>query len=107
MRVFGILLAGTLLSACGENNFADEIARDQARKVVNPVISERFPGVPLEPATNCVIDNASASEIFQLAKAGATSTISQTDAELVVRIATREETLKCLVKDGLSPFLNV
>jgi len=99
-----ILTIPLLLGACADNGIADQLARDQARKAVNPVLAERFPGVPLEPATNCVIDQASASEIFQLAKAGAT-TVSQTDVELIVQIATRRETIECLLKDGIAPFL--
>ena len=99
-----LLAIPLLLTACGDNGLADQLARDQARKAVNPVLAERFPGVPLEPATNCVIDQASASEIIQLAKAGAT-TVSQTDVELIVQIATRRETIECLLKDGIAPFL--
>ena len=99
-----LLAIPLLLTACGDNGLADQLARDQARKAVNPVLAERFPGVPLEPATNCVIDQASASEIIQLAKAGAT-TVSQTDVELIVQIATRGETIECLLKDGVAPFL--
>ncbi len=102
---YAALLAGLMvLASCGDDGLADQLARDQARKAVNPVLSERFPGVPLEPASNCVINNASASEIFQLAKAGAT-TVSQTDVELIVQIATRRETIECLLKDGIAPFL--
>lgn len=100
-----LLMIPVFLAAC-DTPLADEIARDQARKAVNPVLAERFPGVPLEPASNCVINNASASEIFQLAKAGAT-TVSQTDVELIVQIATRPETIQCLLEDGLSPFLTL
>ncbi len=103
MRRF-LLLIPLVLAACG-TPLADEIARDQAKKAVNPVLAQRFPGVPLEPATNCVIDNASASEIIQLARAGATSNVSQADTELIVRIATRPETIECLLKDGIAPFL--
>lgn len=100
-----LLMMPVLLAAC-DTPLADEIARDQARKAVNPVLAERFPGVPLEPASNCVINNASASEIFQLAKAGAT-TVSQTDVELIVQIATRRETIQCLLEDGIAPFLTL
>lgn len=100
-----LLLIPFTLAACN-TPLADEIARNQAKKAVNPILAERFPGVPLEPATNCVIDSASASEIIQLAKAG-TTTVSQTDVELVVQIATRPETIQCLLEDGLTPFLNV
>jgi hypothetical protein len=101
-----LLAIPLLLTACGDNGLADQLARDQARKAVNPVLAERFPGVPLEPASNCVINSASASEIFQLARAGAT-TVSQTDVELIVQIATRQETIQCLLEDGLTPFLTV
>lgn len=104
MRAIAALTGLAFLAACGEDGLADQLAREQARNAVNPILSERFPGVPLEPATNCVINNASASEIFQLAKAG-TTTVSQTDVELVVQIATRPDTIECLLKDGISPFL--
>ncbi len=104
MRLVAALSALMVLASCGDDGLADQLARDQARKAVNPVLAERFPGVPLEPATNCVINNASASEIFQLAKASAT-TVSQTDVELIVQIATRKETISCLLEDGISPLL--
>jgi hypothetical protein len=106
MRLLASISVMASLSACGDNGLADQLARDQARKAVNPVLAERFPGVPLEPASNCVINSASASEIFQLARAGAT-TVSQTDVELIVQIATRQETIQCLLEDGLTPFLTV
>ncbi len=99
-----LLLIPFALAAC-DTPLADQIARDQAKKAVNPVLAQRFPGVPLEPATNCVIDNASASEIIQLAKAG-TTTVSQTDVNLIIEIATRPDTITCLLEDGITPFLN-
>lgn len=105
MRPAIFLTCALALAAC-DTPLGDDIARKQAKKAVNPVLAERFPGVPLEPATNCVIDNASASELFQLARAG-TTTVSQTDVELIVQIATRPESIQCLLKDGLTPFLNV
>ncbi len=104
MRAVAALIGLALLAGCGEDGLADQIARDQARNAVNPVLAKRFPGVPLEPASNCVINNASASEIIQLAKAGAT-TVAQTDVELIVQIATRPETIECLLEDGIAPFL--
>lgn len=104
MRTLSGIMALGLLAGCGEDGLADQIARDQARNAVNPVLAQRFPGVPLEPASNCVINNASAGEILQLAKAGAT-TVAQTDAELIVQIATRPDTIECLLKDGVAPFL--
>ena len=98
---FGLLIA---LAACGEGGLADQVAQDQAKRAVNPILAERFPGVPLEPATNCIIEQASASEILQLARAGATSPTAD-DTALVIEIATRPETLKCLLEEGLPPLL--
>jgi len=92
------------LAACGEDGLADQIARAEAKDTVRPVLAKRFPGVPLEPATDCVIDNARAGEILQLARAGVTG-LGPAETELVVEIATRPETIQCLLKDGLAPFL--
>jgi hypothetical protein len=97
--------AALMLSGCADDGLADRIARDQAREAINPVLANRFPGVPLEPATNCIINEASASEIFQLAKAG-TVGLSPEDTQLVVDIATRPDTIKCLLESGITPFLN-
>jgi hypothetical protein len=93
------------MMGCAEDGLADQLARDQARNAVNPVLARQFPGVPLEPATNCVINEASASEILRLAKAG-TVGLQAEDTQLVVEIATRPDTVKCLLNDGLNPFLN-
>lgn len=83
----------------------DELARDAAKRSVNPVLADRFPGVPLEPASDCVIENASAGEITRLALAAAKPTVSDETRALVVEIATRPETIRCLATDGLAPFL--
>jgi hypothetical protein len=100
-----LLMIPLVFAGCAEDGFADQIARDQARNAINPVLAKQFPGVPLEPATNCVINEASASEILRLAKAG-TIGLSPSDTELVVEIATRPDTLKCLLNSGITPFLN-
>ena len=92
------------LSACGDDGLADQLARKEAKNTVRPVLAKRFPGVPLEPATDCVIDNASAGEILKLARAGVTG-LGPEETQLVVEIATRPDTIECLLKDGLSPFL--
>ena len=106
MKRLAILALAALmgLSACGEDGLADQLARKEAKDAVRPVLAQRFPGVPLEPATDCVIDNASAGEIITLAKAGVTG-LGPKETQLVVEIATRPETIECLLKDGLAPFL--
>lgn len=99
-----IALLPLIAVGCAEDGLADQLARDQARNAVNPVLARQFPGVPLEPATNCIINEASATEILRLAKAG-TVGLQPEDTELVIEIATRPDTLKCLLNDGLNPFL--
>ncbi|MCC5967843.1 MAG: hypothetical protein JJU24_17140 [Natronohydrobacter sp.] len=89
--------------ACAD--MQDQIARDAARQTVRPVLAERFPGVPLEPASDCVINNASAGEITRLALAAGQPTVSPETSAMVVEIATRPETIRCLATDGLAPFL--
>ncbi|GFE63287.1 succinate dehydrogenase [Litoreibacter roseus] len=103
-RIATLCVAGLFLAGCEPDGLADQLARDQAREAVRPVLAQRFPGVPLEPASDCVIDNASAAEILQLARASVTG-LGPEDSQLVVEIATRPETVQCLLKDGLAPFL--
>lgn len=93
-----------LLSACAEDGLADQLARKQAKQAVNTVLADKAPGVSVEPATDCVIDNASASEILTLAGAGLTGPDAK-DAELVLDIASRPDTLKCLLSSGIAPFV--
>ncbi|MGY6549520.1 MAG: succinate dehydrogenase [Roseinatronobacter sp.] len=97
------LAAPLALMACAD--VQDQIARDTARQAVRPVLAQRFPGVPLEPASDCVINSASANEITRLARAAAQPTVTPESSALVVEIATRPETIRCLATDGLAPFL--
>ncbi|MCC5992332.1 MAG: hypothetical protein JJT99_07385 [Rhodobacteraceae bacterium] len=97
---FGAPLA---LMACAD--MQDQIARDAARQAVRPVLAERFPGMALEPASDCVIDNASAGELRRLALAATQPALSPETSALVAEIATRPETIRCLATDGLAPFL--
>lgn len=91
------------LMACAD--MQDQIARDAARQAVRPALAERFPSVALEPASDCVIDNAKAGELRRLALAAAQPTLSPETSALVAEIATRPETVRCLATDGLAPFL--
>lgn len=106
LLAMGVVLA---FAACDSGGLADQIARESARQSVRSVLSARLPGVPVEAATDCVIDNASASEIIQLAggaaRASATQTVTPETTRLVMEIVTRPETIRCLATDGLAPFL--
>ena len=99
-----LLLSPLALAACAAP-LADQVAREAARAAVNPVLAARFPGVPLEPATNCVIDNASAGEIITLARAGQAGGIGAEATQVVVDVVSRPETIQCLATDGLPVLL--
>ena len=82
----------------------DEIAREAARSAITPVLNERFPGVPLEPALDCVIDNANAVQIRALALDSVTGPTEST-VQIVSDIVSQPETLTCLAAEGLPALL--
>ena len=92
------------LAACTPT-MQDELARDAARTAVRPVLERNFPGVPLEPATDCVINNATANEILVLAGDAVTGPTAST-VEVVSRIAARPGTIECLAREGLPAVLS-
>ncbi|MDJ1007676.1 MAG: hypothetical protein QNJ13_07590 [Paracoccaceae bacterium] len=97
------LLAGLALAGCVETQ--NTLAREAARSAVRPVLAERFPGVPLEPATDCVIDNATAGEILSLAADAATGRPDAGTVETTLTILSRPETITCLATEGLPVLL--
>ncbi|MBT8458818.1 MAG: hypothetical protein KJN60_04025 [Boseongicola sp.] len=99
------LLAAVTLTACTSAQ-QDNLARDAAKQAVRPVLEERFPGVPVEAASDCIIDNANAQEILALAADAVTGPTAST-AEIVIRIASRPETIECIATDGLPAILSV
>jgi hypothetical protein len=74
---------------------ADQIARQQARAVVNTEVQRRFPGVDARPVTDCVIENASAEEIAALAGSAVLGQSSSATA-LVATIMQRPQTINCM-----------
>ena len=103
MKRTALLLSALALTACTQDS-RDALAREQARNAVRPILAERFPGIPLEPATNCVINNASAGEILSLAADSVTGPDAGT-VDTVIGIVQRRETIVCLVEEGLPPLL--
>ncbi len=101
VTIVGLVAFG--LSACSQQA-QDEIARDAARSAITPVIQDKFPGVPVEPAVNCVIDNASAPQIRALAVDAVAGPTAST-VEIVTQIVSKPETLTCLAADGLPALL--
>ena len=98
-----ILPALVLATACTPQA-QDQIARDAARSAITPVLVERFPGVPLEPALDCAINNASAVQIRTLALDSLTGPTENT-VQIVADIFSRPETLQCLAVNGLPALL--
>lgn len=82
----------------------DELARNAARNALTPVVAENFPGVPLQPALDCLIDNANAQQIRALA---ADAVLGPTESTLRIAqdIASKPETLRCLALNGLPALL--
>ena len=102
-RIVMLVLVLGLLAACTAQT-QDQVARASAKTVVNSILASRFPGVPTAPVTDCVIDNATSTEIFALAADAVTGPTAST-VEIVSRIATRPGTLQCLATNGLPAFL--
>ena len=97
------LAVGLVLAGCTVQQ-QDQIARDAARSAITPVLIERFPGLPLEPALNCVIDNASAVQIRALALDSVAGPTEST-VQIVTDIVSQPETLTCLAAEGLPALL--
>ena len=106
MRFVFALVAMTGLSACEmAQQAADDVARGQAKTAVNAVVAQRFPGVDATPVTDCVIENASAQEILQIAASSATGASGEV-TEMVLQIVQRPETVICISGNGL-PLLKI
>mgnify|MGYP000041211329 FL=1 len=102
MRFIGLTIAALALSGCMQDMGAsgDALARHAAKGVVNNVVASKFPGVDATPVTDCIIDNASGSEIVTIAEAAVVGT-SQATTNLVMAIARRPETQRCAASNYL------
>ncbi|SDH11748.1 hypothetical protein [Alloyangia pacifica] len=92
-----------VLAACSAQT-QDQIARQAAKSTVARVVADRYPGVPVEPALDCVIDNASSTQIYALAADSVTGPTAST-VEVVSDIVSKPETLTCLAADGLPALI--
>lgn len=95
-----VIFTGLLvLGACTEvQNATDRTGRKAATAAVTEVIAINFPQVPkplIEAFTGCVIDNAQAVEVRELAKASIVGVDDQTVA-VVRSVLSRPETQNCL-----------
>ncbi|QUJ76892.1 hypothetical protein KDD17_02195 [Sulfitobacter albidus] len=95
-----LLIAGLLtIAACAEvQTAADRTGRKAATSAVTEVIAINFPQVPkplIETFTGCVIDNAAAVEVRELAKASVVG-VDATTVEVVRAVLARPATQQCL-----------
>ena len=103
MRFLAFCLVVASLVGCSQQA-QDDIAREAARNAVAPELERRFPGIPLQPSVDCVIDNANAQQIRRLALDGVTGP-SESTVTIVTDIVSKPETLKCLAAEGLPALL--
>ena len=94
------------LGACS-TPIGTEMARAAARTVVNDVVEARFPGVPITPVTDCVISNATGDEIVTIAADALLQQPSPETVQLVIRIASRPDTVTCFVEEAGPAILPV
>ena len=99
MRWLGIAALALGLGACaGVQQAVDTTAREGAKGVVTETLATRFPQVPRElitPFTDCIIDNASALEIRDFARAAVVGVDEQT-VTTIRAVLSRPETTRCL-----------
>ncbi len=94
------LLSPLVLAACIPMT-QEQIARETARNVVRPIVAERFPGLPAEAVTDCVIDNSGLSELNTFARAAITGLTPET-YNAIIAVASRPATLQCLATVGVA-----
>ncbi|WP_457650444.1 succinate dehydrogenase [Profundibacter sp.] len=97
LRALAIGLTAVTLSGCVTDGIVQDTSREAAKRVVTPIVVDKFPGRNTEAYSNCIIDNATTDEIFSLAKAAVTG-VDQDTVNTVYKIGTRPETLKCVLK---------
>jgi len=103
-----LLLTGVLaLTACTEvQNAADSTGRKAATSAVTEIIAIHFPQVPkplIQTFTGCVVDNAQAVEVRELAKASIVGIDDDTVA-VVRNVLSRPATQSCLKSGATQLF---
>lgn len=100
---FGVFV---VLAGCDAGQrVVDQAARGTAKSVVTPIVEQNFPGLPAAQVSDCVIDNASAQEIFEIAKASQLGVTPKT-TQTVVDIARRPSTVECISKVAFEGILS-
>lgn len=79
----------------------DNGVRSSASRVINTVVTDRFPNANPAPITKCAVDNATRGELLDLARAGVTGFDGAT-VQTVLNIVARPETVKCLLQSQIN-----
>lgn len=99
MRNYFVVMALIFVTACADMQQATDTAGRNAAKTVLPeALAVYFPQVPKQlftPFTNCVVDNADASEVQSLA-ADVLTGVDETTASTIRSVLARPETQQCL-----------
>jgi hypothetical protein len=102
------LIAAAALSGCVEVQTAvDNTARNAAKGVITETLATRFPQVPkqlITPFTDCIIDNSTAIEVREYARAAVVGVEDNTVA-IVRGVLSRPETVNCLQRRAVSSGL--
>ena len=94
-------LCSLLLVLAGCVAAQDELAREAARQAVARAVSARFPGAPVTPVTNCIIDNATGAEIARVALDGRDDRLGAETVRTVTDVLGRPDTIACLGYEAL------
>jgi len=104
MRVPVCIAAVCVVSACSiAEDIAQTTVRNETKGIVNAQVAESFPGLNAAPITDCIIDNASTSEILTIGQAAITG-VTPATTQLILTIAQRPDTLSCIAENGTGLF---
>ena len=95
-----VLTACVLLAACGPSREEqEEAAQAQMVPVVTQIIAPEYPRASLLPLAECVAENASEEETFQILQAALQGVNGRT-AQMVLGMARRPEVRACAFDAG-------
>ena len=103
--LIAISLFALALAACDiANAVVEETTRDVAKGAVNTVVQQQFPGIDAAPYTDCIIENATVGELFDLAQS-AVGGVGEAAVATVLTIARRPATSQCIAQSALLAVL--
>lgn len=105
MRGLGIIALTFALSGClSTDALVEASAQSAAKSVIKSVIADKLPGVDVDDAVDCVVDNATTDQIVDIAKAAVTG-VDDSTVSTVTSIASQPDTISCIAQSELSSLL--